>query len=194
MDEKKGKEHGDGKKLVHVSDLAFFGVGFLVFLIIGWIIYPQILFSTKTQPIKFNHKVHIEGEGMSCTDCHSFRDDGTYAGFPLIDNCMECHEDALGESKAEAELIENYLSAEKEIGWISSSKQPDNVYFSHIHHIKGAKLECTECHKDVSAEEAPDNIRINWLTGYPEQIMKMKKCEGCHAEKGQDNSCFVCHK
>ena len=162
-------------------------------LFVGWIVFPQILYSTKTQPINYNHAIHQEDAGMSCEDCHYFREDGTYAGKPSLAACVECHEEPQGETESEARLVAEFVEPEKEIPWISYSRQPDNVFFSHAAHVKMAEMECTECHRDVEQETEAPPIKINRLTGYPNEIMKMYVCEDCHAQEGVSNSCDLCH-
>ena len=131
---------------------------------------------------------------MSCEDCHYFRDDGTYAGKPQLAACVECHEEPQGETESEAMLVSEFVEPEKEIPWISYSRQPDNVFFSHAAHVKMAEMECTDCHRDVEQETEAPPVKINRLTGYPNEIMKMYVCEDCHAREHVSNSCDVCHK
>jgi hypothetical protein len=171
-----------------------FFIGFFGMLFVGWVVFPQLLYSTKFQPLNYNHLLHQEDAGLSCEDCHFFRDDGTYAGKPSLDTCVECHEEPQGETESEATLVEEYVQPGKEIPWISYSRQPDNVFFSHAAHVKIAEMECTACHRDVEEETMAPPVRVNRLTGYPNEIMKMYVCEDCHAEKNVTNSCDVCHK
>lgn len=173
---------------------ALFLVGFFGALFVGWVIFPQLLYSTKHQPINFNHAVHQEYAGMFCQDCHYFREDGSYAGIPDLWNCRQCHEMPMTDSEAEAKLVSEYIEPGKEIPWISYSRQPDNVFFSHAAHVKMAGMECTQCHRAVDKETTAPPVRINRLTGYPDELMKMYVCEDCHAREHVSNACGVCHK
>lgn len=169
----------------------FFFAGLIVALIIGWIVFPKVLYSEKLQPLNFSHAAH---QDSSCEDCHYFRPDGTYSGIPGIQNCKQCHEEPMTESEQERLLVEEYIQKDREIPWLVYAWQPDNVYFSHApHHV--AKLECVQCHRDVSADK--DKLPIfyeNRLTGYSKSTMKMVECEKCHAERGASNACQMCHK
>jgi hypothetical protein len=171
-----------------------FFVGFVGALIVGWVIFPKLLYSTQQQPINFNHAIHRESAGMYCEDCHNFREDGSYAGKPTLTSCIGCHEFPMTESEDEAELISEYIEPGKEIPWVSYSRQPDNVFFSHAAHVKVAEMECTECHRDVTQEATAPPVRVNRLTGYPNEVMKMYVCEDCHAREQVSNACQVCHK
>jgi hypothetical protein len=206
------------------SGLIYFTAGIVPALIIGWIIFPMALYSEQEQPVNFNHALHldpdivdgIEGdtEAETCLYCHSFRDDGTFAGIPSLDKCMECHEDPespLGESPEEKKFLTEYVANEIEVPWLSYSRQPDCVYFSHIAHVNMGELECRTCHGDHAKTEKLPVYKENRLSGYSINIwgkniagikmntwdrMKMDDCAECHSEKGREenNACFVCHK
>ena len=127
-----------------------FVVGFAGALFVGWVVFPQLLFSTKYQPINYNHAIQF--------------------------------------------FISEYVEPGKEVPWFSYTKQTDNVFFSHGAHVTLAEMECTECHRDVEKETEAPAVKINRLTGYPNEIMKMYVCEDCHARENVSNSCDVCHK
>lgn len=167
-----------------------FVVGFIGALIVGWLVFPAVLFSQKAQPMNFSHVAH---QDTACEDCHAFRDDGTYAGIPRLEKCKECHESAMGTTESEKILVEEYVQQEKEIPWKVYSWQPDNVYFSHAAH-KAKGVECVACHRDVSKEEKLPVYNENRITGYSDRTMKMDVCEKCHADKGANNGCEICHK
>ncbi len=132
--------------------MVFFLLGFIGALIVGWLVFPNLIYSQKAQPINFSHVAH---QGEDCESCHSLRADGTYSGIPRLDRCRECHESAQGSSEAEAKLISDYVEKNRELPWRVYAWQPDNVYFSHAPH-KGQGLECTRCHRDVlKGGEAP---------------------------------------
>jgi len=167
-----------------------FFFGFILALIVGWVVFPNVLFSQKAQPVNFSHLAHQDG---SCEDCHSFREDGSFTGIPKIEKCKECHEQQQGQSEAERIVVEEYIQQDKEIPWKVYSWQPDNVYFSHAPHKAGG-IECKACHRDVEKEEKLPVFKEDRLTGYSMQTMKMEKCEKCHAERGASNECEMCHK
>ena len=73
--------------------LLFFLIGLVLSLVVGWIIFPAVLYSEKKQPIDFNHKLHVENVEDSCASCHFFREDGSFSGIPKLENCLECHEE-----------------------------------------------------------------------------------------------------
>ena len=38
--------------------ILFFILGLIASLIVGWVIFPQLLYSQKKQPVDFNHALH----------------------------------------------------------------------------------------------------------------------------------------
>jgi hypothetical protein len=194
----------------------FFLSGLISALIVGWAVFPFLLYSEKSQPLNFSHAGHgpESNAGLDCTECHFLYEDGAFSGIPQLEKCMECHGDPatpLSESPDELTLLAEYIGPRREIPWLVYSRQPDCVYFPHIAHVKMAQIECRVCHGDFAAREIPPAYKVNRLTGYSIDIwgrsiagfkkntwdrMKMDDCAGCHAQKGKEhnNACFVCHK
>jgi len=187
-----------------------FIAGLAVSLIFGWIIFPELLYSQKKQPIDYNHAVHLGLVDDSCNSCHYFREDGSFSGIPKLENCAACHEEAQGESKAELELVEKYVKPGREIPWLVYSKQPDCVFFSHASHVKRDGLECITCHGNIGNTTKTRIYEENRITGVSRDIwgsniagiktnswdrMKMDDCADCHEKMvGKKDACFVCHK
>jgi len=206
------------------NGLIYFLAGLMPALFVGWVLYPMVLYSKQQQPFNFSHAIHmdpdmvdgIEGDTdlEKCLFCHLFRDDGTFAGIPRLEKCMECHDDPespLGESPDEEKFLKEYVADEKEIPWFVYSRQPDCVYFSHIAHVKMGNQDCRTCHGEHAKTDQLPVYKENRLTGYSINIwgkhvwgykentwdrMKMDDCAECHTIKGheENNACFVCHK
>jgi len=206
------------------SGLIYFLAGLVPALFVGWVIFPIVLYSSQVQPLNFSHVIHLDPEKVDgiegetelekCLYCHSFRDDGTFAGIPRLETCTECHDDPespLGESSEEVKFLNGYVESENEIPWLSYSRQPDCVYFSHIAHVKMGNLDCQTCHGDHAKTDQLPVYKKNRITGYSKNIwgknilgykrntwdrMKMDDCAECHTKKGREenNACFVCHK
>ena len=205
------------------TGLVHFVVPFVGVLFVGWILFPIALYSSHPQKVDFSHELHadpavsgIEGETdiERCSYCHEFRDDGSFAGIPGLEKCMECHDDPdspLGEDPREEAFLKEFVANETDIPWFSYSRQPDCVYFSHIAHIEMGEIECYTCHGDHQNTDSLPVYKKNRISGYSINIwgknilgykqntwdrMKMDDCAECHTEKGheEDNACFVCHK
>ena len=195
----------------------FFIFGLVVSLVLGWVIFPQLLYSKKTQPIDFNHALHNELVENGCESCHFFREDGTYSGAPKLAQCIECHEEVQGESEEEEKFVTQYVAKGREVPWLIYARQPDCVFFSHIAHVKMGQMDCVTCHGHIGESESLKVYEENRLTGYSRDIwgkniagikwhswdrMKMDDCSECHQKNNvnqgsvQTNKggCFVCHK
>lgn len=200
--------------------ILFFIVGFTASLFVGWIVFPELLYSKKQQPIDFNHVMHMELVDNGCESCHFFREDGTYSGVPKLAQCVDCHQEVQGDSQHEALFVEEYVSKDKEVPWLIYSRQPDCVFFSHAAHVKLGKMDCVTCHGHIGESTSLKPYESNRVTGYSRDIwgkhlknnlglktntydrMKMNDCAYCHLEEtGRKSSvstekdgCFVCHK
>ena len=205
-----------GSKKTGKNGWIFLLFGFIGALIVGWVVFPALLYSKKDQPINFSHAHHgpESDAGLSCEDCHFFHEDGSFSGIPKIDKCIECHEDPespLSDSQEEKKLFTNYIVPEKEIPWLVYSRQPECVYFPHMAHVTMAEIECGVCHGDMANQDTMPVYKVNRLTGYSIDIwgrniaglkkhtwdgMKMDDCAECHTQrkKENNNACFVCHK
>jgi hypothetical protein len=174
----------------------FFFVGLIASLIVGWIIFPQLLYSQKEQPIDFNHALHNELVG-DCASCHYFREDGTFSGVPGLWSCIDCHEDVQGEDPEEEKFVTEYVWQYREVPWLVYSKQPDCVFFSHAAHVLSGGMDCVTCHGHIGESEHTKVYEENRITGYSRDIwgrnisgfkrnswdrMKMDDCAQCHEE------------
>ena len=196
--------------------LLFFLIGLVLSMAVGWVVFPKLLYSQKSQPFDFNHKLHLE-QVDGCESCHFFREDGTFSGSPRLEQCVDCHEEVMGESEDEKVFVEQYVAKERQVPWLIYARQPDCVFFSHAAHIHGAKLDCVTCHGDIGTSESLKPYEENRITGYSRDIwghniagiksntwdrMKMDDCAACHETAGIHDSsvqtrrdaCFVCHK
>jgi len=197
--------------------ILFFIIGFAASLVLGWGIFPKLLYSQKHQPIDFNHALHVEEVDDGCESCHYFREDGSFSGLPDLESCMECHEDVIGASEEEEKFVAEYVVPEREVPWLVYSRQPDCVYFSHAAHVITGKMECAECHGHIGESEHSRVYEENRISGYSRDIwgknisgfghqpwerMKMNDCSKCHVRENvnqgsvqtQKGGCFVCHK
>lgn len=187
-----------------------FGSGVLMALLIGWIVFPRVLYLQKHQPLDFLHKTHAEKSGLAdCSECHALREDGMFAGLPAMEKCAGCHSDKIGTSKAEATLVDNYIKQGHETPWLVYSRQPANVWFSHSIHVKRAKLGCTECHSTYGEADQVRPYEVNRISGYsrdiwghsisrlrraPHEGTKMSDCEECHQRHHVEVGCLGCHQ
>ncbi len=187
-----------------------FAFGLAVALVVGWLGFPRVLYMQRHQPVDFLHKTHAEKSGVAdCSECHLLRDDGSFAGLPPMEKCAGCHSDRIGDSKAEATLVDTYIKPGHETAWLVYSRQPANVWFSHAIHVKRAGLACTECHSTYGETDQVKVYELNRISGYsrdiwghsmsrlrraPHEGMKMSDCENCHRRHNVEVGCLGCHQ
>lgn len=187
-----------------------FLVGLLAVLWAGWVVFPPLMYTSTEQPLKFSHLVHQgKDAALTCNDCHPFRPDGSFAGIPSIKVCADCHGEAIGTTPDEKRLVDEYVTPGKEVPWLVYSRQPMNAYFSHVQHVKTAKIACEECHGDHGGSDELPPYQVNRISGYsraiggastagkailPTELMRMDTCAECHEKNGRRSGCLECHK
>jgi len=212
-----GPEHGTAGQGAGGPITLFFVLGLVASLVLGWVIFPQLLYSKKEQPVQFNHLLHNELVDDGCESCHFFREDGTYSGVPKLAQCIDCHEEVQGESEEEAKFVNEYVLKDREVPWLVYSRQPDCVFFSHVAHVKTGGMDCVTCHGHIGESESLKPHEENRISGYSRDIwgkniagikfnswdrMKMDDCSECHVRNNVNQGsvqtlkggCFVCHK
>jgi hypothetical protein len=197
--------------------ILFFIFGLVASLVVGWVVFPKLLYSRKMQPVDFSHALHNELVDKGCESCHFFREDGSYSGVPKLAQCIECHEEVQGESPQEAKFVNEYVLKDREVPWLVYSEQPDCVFFSHVAHVKLARMDCVTCHGNIGESENLKVYEQNRISGYSRDIwgkniagfkkntwdrMKMDDCSECHVKMNvnqgsvqtKKGGCFVCHQ
>jgi hypothetical protein len=193
----------------HRGKILFFA-GLFFTMAMGWFAFPRVLYQKTNQPLQFSHRVHTgEQAGLTCDSCHVIRADGRFTGIPGIAKCAECHATPIGSTPEEKELIEKYVTPNREIPWLVYSRQPENVYFSHVQHVKTGRLQCERCHGPHGSTERLRPYQQDRLSGYSRDIwgqnivrnsrepwdgMEMNDCAKCHQQHGKVDSCLDCHK
>jgi hypothetical protein len=185
-----------------------FALGFAGALAAGWIAFPRAAYEKQNQPVQFSHKVHRDKAGMKCEDCHAVREDGTFSGIPAVDKCAGCHAAPMGNTEEEKRMIKRYIEPNREIPWLVYARQPENVSFSHVYHLKLAKLPCERCHQAHGDSDSLPAFERDRVSGYSRDIlgdnalpvahrrpgMQMGDCVACHQRRGVQDSCLACHK
>ena len=212
-----GEEKAPSASEVGGPIILFFMIGFVLSLVVGWVIFPKLLYYQKKQPISFNHVQHMELVDDGCESCHFFRQDGSFSGRPTLAQCIDCHEEVNGDSEDEMRFVEEYVQKDREVPWLVYAEQPQCVYFSHVAHVKMGDMDCVTCHGHIGESTELPIYEQNRISLYSRDIwgrnisgisrntwdsMKMSDCSRCHVKEGvrQDSvqtlrgGCLVCHK
>lgn len=123
-----------------------------------------------TQPVPYDHYLHVEQLGLDCRYCHNYVDQSGHANVPDAATCMQCHTQVKSDSPLLAEVRSSYESGEA-IEWVRVHKMPDHVYFDHSVHVNRG-VSCVECHGNVNEME----------TVWHDQPLSMAFCLDCHRE------------
>jgi hypothetical protein len=184
--------------------------GILFGALIGWFAFPAVLYRSTEQPQHFSHLTHTgEKGGMACTDCHVTSEAGRFQGIPAVAKCAECHASPIGETESEKQLVEQFITPNKEIPWLVYARQPDNAFFPHAAHVTLGEMKCEDCHGPHGTSDLLRPHETNRVSGYSRDIwgpnisgfasnswegMKMDKCAGCHGDNNRRDGCVACHK
>lgn len=137
-----------------------------------------------SQPISYNHKVHVEN-GLQCEGCHQSVRTAAAATLPAIDTCMMCHQAAITESPEE-EKVRQYAEKGEQIPWQRVYAVPDHVYFSHRRHVAAGQIGCEQCHGPIREMTVP--------VTRPLVDQSMDWCMRCHMARTASTDCIHCHR
>jgi hypothetical protein len=134
-----------------------------------------------TQPIAFDHRVHVQAAGLDCAFCHRTAATGVTAGMPAVQLCMDCHQ-TVGQGQPEIEKVRNAWHNQQAIDWQLVHRLPDHTRFPHDAHVQ-AGITCATCHGDVSQMQQVVQVRS----------LKMADCVACHQQSNAPTECSTCH-
>jgi hypothetical protein len=156
------------------SRLSIFGALFLL-AALAWLVaavnrspYVTRAGETRTQPVPFSHKHHVQGLGIDCRYCHTSVETSAFAGLPPTKTCMTCHQQIWADSPMLAPVRDSFRT-DNPIAWTRVHDLPDFVYFDHSIHVNKG-IGCVTCHGRV------DQMPLMWQ----EQSLQMEWCLGCH--------------
>lgn len=147
----------------------------------------------EEQPIGFDHRHHVEDDGIDCLYCHADAERAPLAGVPATDLCMGCHAQVWTQSALLAPVRASTFE-ERPIGWERVNALGDFVYFDHSVHVRHG-VACASCHGAVEAMARVQGARP----------MTMDFCLDCHRDPARAKSaaagrmsalttCTACHR
>jgi hypothetical protein len=161
-------------------------------------VYVRSPFATREllaaeQPVAFDHRHHVEDDGIDCIYCHVDAERGRFAGVPATDICMGCHAQIWNESALLAPARTSALS-QHPLAWNRVNDLGDFVYFDHSVHVRFG-VPCARCHGATEAE-----ARV-----FEAQGLTMDFCLDCHrhpsplgtgktARMTALTTCSACHR
>lgn len=153
------------------------------------------IFPPQALTIRFDHKLHVDGQRLACTTCHAnakTSDKAADSLMPKPTTCDGCHE----ASHADLNAVQADDCATCHLGYTKGDGNrvaafripPPNLVFSHRAHAT-RNIACQQCHGDVE--------EIGLATR--DQLPRMKGCLQCHqhpdaAARGEaKGACDTCH-
>jgi hypothetical protein len=135
------------------------------------------------QPVEFDHRHHVQDDGIDCLYCHHDAERSPHAGVPAASLCMGCHAQIWSASPLLEKVRRSFYDGAP-IPWRRVYDLPDFVYFDHSRHV-GRGVNCRECHGGV--ETMGRVFRVEPLT--------MSWCLDCHRARAEaPKHCTGCHR
>ncbi|MCC6954285.1 MAG: cytochrome c3 family protein [Deltaproteobacteria bacterium] len=133
------------------------------------------------QPIKFNHRIHVEKNHMECQYCHSSVSKSSVASIPSTELCMGCHK-LVRTDRPDIKILKDHFDKQKPVEWEPVNNLPEHAHFNHERHVKGG-VGCQSCHGLVQKMDVVEKV----------SSLKMGFCVSCHRDRGVTIDCAACH-
>ena len=186
--------------------------------LMAWVRTPNVTrqFAPVSQPIPFDHRLHVTGFGIDCRYCHASVERSPAAGIPAAATCVPCHSDTWMRSP-QLEPVRRSLATNRPIQWNRVHTLPDFVYFDHAVHVaKGVGCEschgrvdrmaqvyqampltmtwCVSCHRDPAAHLRPDSAItvMGWRPPAPQGVLGARLAAANHVRSL--TNCTTCHR
>ncbi|HEX2569066.1 MAG TPA: cytochrome c3 family protein [Polyangia bacterium] len=99
------------------------------------------------QPVPFDHRHHVQDDGIDCRYCHDTVTHSAFAGIPSTAVCMGCHNQVWPRSPVLEPVRRSYFTG-LPLPWNRVHDLPDFVYFNHAIHVNKG-VGCVTCHGRV---------------------------------------------
>jgi hypothetical protein len=119
--------------------------------------YNQDRLFPTDQPVQFDHRHHVQDDGIACLYCHSGAETTAYAGIPATEVCMGCHSQIWNEAPLLEPVRRSFFSGQP-IVWRRVHAVPDFVFFNHAVHVRRG-LTCAQCHGDVASMALAEKVK-----------------------------------
>jgi hypothetical protein len=122
------------------------------------------------QPVEFDHRHHVQDDGIECRYCHRTVEKAASAGMPATELCMGCHSQIWNRTLLLEPVRRSYFS-DSPISWNRVHQLPGYVYFNHSIHVNKG-VGCSTCHGRID-----QMARV-----YQVAPLNMGWCLDCHRE------------
>lgn len=187
------------KKYIGVFGLIF-TLGLVTWLFLALNTIGVVEAYQPSQPIAFPHDIHTGINGIDCKYCHNSANKSKTAGLPTTNVCMNCHKQIQGAGPQVEKIQKIYQSAgfnpegggqyggeTESIVWNKVHNLPDHVFFSHEQHVEIGKIDCAQCHGDMTKQNETVRVvpveELNQIEGnvkLTKPTLTMGWCIECH--------------
>lgn len=186
--------------------------------LMAWVRTPNVTrrYAPVSQPVPFDHRLHVTGFGIDCRYCHSAVERSPTAGIPAASACVPCHSQ-LWMSSPPLAPVRQSLASGRPIEWNRVHTLPDFVYFDHSAHVtKGVGCEtchgrvdqmarvyqaapltmqwCVSCHRDPRPHLRPDSAITTMGWRAPEGQPALGRRLGAAYHVRALTNCSTCHR
>lgn len=102
----------------------------------------------RDQPVEFDHRHHVNDDGIDCRYCHYPVERSAFAGVPPTSLCMNCHSQIWNTTTLLEPVRQSFFN-NTPIEWRRVYWLPDFVYFNHAVHVNRG-VGCETCHGQVN--------------------------------------------
>ncbi|HEX4683050.1 MAG TPA: cytochrome c3 family protein [Gemmatimonadaceae bacterium] len=140
--------------------------------LMAWVRTPNATrrYQPVSQPVAFDHRVHVAGEHIDCRYCHFSVERSSSAGLPPTTTCVPCHSQTWLNSSTLAPVRQS-IETNTPLRWNRVTTLPGFVYFNHAIHVNKG-VGCETCHGRV------DRMGVV----YQDAPMTMSWCVSCHLD------------
>jgi hypothetical protein len=138
--------------------------------LMAWVRTPNATreYQPVTQPVAFDHRIHVTGQHIDCLYCHYSAERSASAGIPPTSECVPCHSTAWMSSDVFGPVRESIATGHP-LQWKRVDALPGFVYFNHAIHVNKG-VGCESCHGRVD--------RMGQV--YQSAPLTMQWCVNCH--------------
>jgi len=146
----------------------------------------SVIYREQEIRVRFDHAGHLEGRGLSCTDCHELARTSRSPQdnlLPREEACVSCHGNATrpngrGPATSEERCSHCHETAEETIQ--RTLIPPSHLRFSHANHVEEG---CERCHTRIAVRGLATR----------DDLPSMPSCLGCHDGRRASARCVTCH-
>ena len=125
-----------------------------------------VAFSSPERVIDFHHQYHTEILKLDCESCHVGMDRTDYASrasWPVMDDCLTCHQDRDAPFDCE--------TCHPKVEVIRPQTHQQDWMYEHKQHVRAVDMPCSKCHEDTWCEDCHSGALLGIARAPSEQVL-----------------------